>query len=764
MPRRRNEALVTEARSRVEGLTLNLLTGTVRAGPEGIRAFSRPYVDRSSLPQARLDAPGSVVFRWTNDIIAVEIEVHPDGEWSERTLPPAAFSPSRHLVEAAIGRVIEGWGVTRDRGRGTVFVDRRPERDFVAVAGGALSKQLPFLHVFARWEISGRVLRRRGSEPLVGVQIGMRTRTEVDATVAELFDRGLRLIGRPVLALEARYADEEPRLRLVGTIRAIQGDEAIVRGREGESRRPLVSLFVAGRREVLNDIADLGGPQGRLQWDSVQNRIADWQSPGRRLDRLRTVADGLSGKSVDLGGGGQFIVSGLAQIESGNDQGRYVRIEEPTFVFDVGRHRTHLNARKGLDQHGPFDKEQFGSRPRHAIVVTPAAFKGSVELFIKAFADGVPGARAYASGFARKYRTLDLGVTFHEFELTRPESQGYRDACLAALAKGPKPDIAFVVIEERHRYASGEDPYLIAKSIFLSQGVPVQELELETIQGPSVSIPFVLDNVALAVYAKMGGTPFVMAAQTPIARELVFGIGSAMVGTDDGGTGDRVVGITSVFSADGNYLLSHCSSEVPFRDYPSEISRTLKRTITEVAQRNGWKPGDPVRLVFHGFHRMRDDDARAIKEVVSALGDYEVEFAFVHINEDHEWFLFDTRSGRRGADSLVPDRGYVVPLSDYEAILTVVGPSELRNRPELTPRPLVLELHRESTFTDLGYLSAQAFRFTALSWRSFAPASRPITILYADRIASLLGRLRSIPNWNPDVLSSAEMRLSRWFL
>jgi hypothetical protein len=63
----------------------------------------------------------------------------------------------------------------------------------------------------------------------------------------------------------------------------------------------------------------------------------------------------------------------------------------------------------------------------------------------------------------------------------------------------------------------------------------------------------------------------------------------------------------------------------------------------------------------------------------------------------------------------------------------------------------------------LGDGAGQVFRFTALSWRRFYPSSRPITILYSDLIASLLGRLRHVRNWNADIISTA-FRTSRWFL
>jgi len=50
-----------------------------------------------------------------------------------------------------------------------------------------------------------------------------------------------------------------------------------------------------------------------------------------------------------------------------------------------------------------------------------------------------------------------------------------------------------------------------------------------------------------------------------------------------------------------------------------------------------------------------------------------------------------------------------------------------------------------------------------MSWRSFFPASMPVTISYSDLIAKLLGELKDIPNWNPDMLIT-KLSESRWFL
>ena len=79
------------------------------------------------------------------------------------------------------------------------------------------------------------------------------------------------------------------------------------------------------------------------------------------------------------------------------------------------------------------------------------------------------------------------------------------------------------------------------------------------------------------------------------------------------------------------------------------------------------------------------------------------------------------------------------------------------------PKPLLLKLHRQSTFTDIEYLARQTYRFTSMSWRNMYPSRIPVTILYSDLIADLLGHLRHVRNWNADAVAT-QLRSSRWFL
>ena len=109
------------------------------------------------------------------------------------------------------------------------------------------------------------------------------------------------------------------------------------------------------------------------------------------------------------------------------------------------------------------------------------------------------------------------------------------------------------------------------------------------------------------------------------------------------------------------------------------------------------------------------------------------------------------------------DRGQMVKLSKWEVLIVLTGPRDVKRPEDGLPSPILLRLHRESTFTDTTYLARQVYAFANHSWKSFFPGSLPVTVEYSELIAGLLGKLGRLPNWNADVLWGRIGR-SRWFL
>ena len=95
-------------------------------------------------------------------------------------------------------------------------------------------------------------------------------------------------------------------------------------------------------------------------------------------------------------------------------------------MFDPAGDKTRRYADRGLDEFGPFDSEGFTPKRPSIAVVTPAAFKGTVETFISSFLDGVPGG-VFAKGFVRKYHLGACDVTFEAFDSGPGDVAAYQE-------------------------------------------------------------------------------------------------------------------------------------------------------------------------------------------------------------------------------------------------------------------------------------------------------------------------------------------------
>ena len=150
------------------------------------------------------------------------------------------------------------------------------------------------------------------------------------------------------------------------------------------------------------------------------------------------------------------------------------------------------------------------------------------------------------------------------------------------------------------------------------------------------------------------------------------------------------------------------------------------------------------------------------------LGMYNVEYAFLHIANDHPYQLFDVSESGAPAGKSVKGRyaagkGTLVSLSEEEVLLSLIGARDLKRPEDGLPHPVLMRLHKASTFRDLTYLARQAYRFSRHSWRSFFPAPLPVTIYYSQLIAKLLGELALVPGWDDSAMLD-QIGHTRWYL
>lgn len=631
--------------------------------------------------------------------------------------------------------------------------------------------------VYPEYSFNVRPLAPEDHAMINGVIINFDARFFVRLTAAELHARGTPLAG---LYLQMAKEEEDPRIlpmfsrRLAGRVKQVVGDTAQLE----DSRVPTLALADASIEPNLTSFERLG--RHLLQdgyeafQEELQQRIFEVSAADRQLERLKQML-----KFADLGGdmpacaGLSVRLQGvLSAIGSGIGVGLSHRLTTPQCSLRPGGSITvPWPVDEGIIKNGPFDADSFERKQARVALIFPRQFEGNVDSFAAQLRDGVPTNgrnQVFTQGMVRKFRMR--GIEFVRIPVPAGTNRGQNYKAAALDAARQNVDAALVVVTEDDRKLFGaESPYLVSKATLMSQGIPAQMVRIQTVMQRNVG--YSLNNIALALYAKLSGIPWTLSVQQRLTHEIIVGIGSGRVGADRLGEHERLIGITTVFSGDGNYLLGNATAEVMAEGYQRALLTSLENTIAELRRRFGWQRGDKLRIIFHqSFKRYKDAEAAAVKELVGQLKDFEVEYAFVTVGDDHDWKLFEPaekgiqnygQGPRKGAG--VPARGRIVPLGPYAALLTLTGPWQLKTDLQGGPRPLLVAIHRESTFKSLDYIAKQVFDLSFMSWRTFMPTTRPVSIAYPNMVVKLLGDLREIPNWNPDILTT-RLRESRWFL
>lgn len=627
------------------------------------------------------------------------------------------------------------------------------------------------LGVRTRVTATTRQLQFDERSSFVGITWDVSTQRTVEVDCAQLLDLGLDLVGLYVESTDPTTDPRlSPRVRVAGRVEEVRNGIAhLSETREGPTQVSLSELLLEPRFDAYDRCIETfsGRDAGRIKERLEARLSADRQGP-ERLEKVRRIVDWVRGSRLELLPGVAFEVGGMLCEDNPRRFPDVIQNSGPTYVFDSSGYRTSNLAAAGLAKHGPYSRQVFTPSSPRVCVICEKTRRGQVEAFLNKFLSGVtvPGKNSpYPSGFARTYHLHSVQLSF--FEANGPSAEAFHEAASDAVRAGADArwDLALVqTSESTHQLSPAQNPYMVAKAVFLTSAITSQAFEIETTTMQPLNLAYTISNMALACYAKLNGTPWRISNNQGIAHEIVVGMGSAAIGEGRFGAKERVVGITSVFLSDGEYVLSNLSHAVPIQDYGDSLLNSLRETFNRLKVDMNWRPRDAVRIIVHAFKPMQDIQTEAMKAAIADLGDFDVEFAFLHVKEHHPVMLWDTRQeGKWGKGKWTPRRGLTFQLTPYQYLLTVTGPGELKRSSDGVPRPLLVELHPASTFRDMLYLTKQVLWFASHSWRSFLPAHMPVTILYSDQVAKLLGKLDKVKRWNPDSMLG-RIGTTRWFL
>lgn len=642
----------------------------------------------------------------------------------------------------------------------------------VSTSLGLKNPLLSDFKIHPKYVFDTRIIQVPNKAPFVAIVVDLATHWAITADLDALVEAGIDVSGLYVV----RRDPDPGQRRLVGRIASVESGRIALSESTDDTRALETSaVMLEGRRDAYSRcLKHLLGERDYARFDTCRDkRTGELLGGPPLLEEVQRVATILAEHPLELAVDLSCSVHKPFEIAKSRGSNSVKVAKRLDYCFDSTRHKRHQYAWPGLEAHGPFSRDTFAKPSPRILVVYPDTVRGQVKTFVQQLQYGIPKQRAFRKGMTQTFGLHNPQFDYAPVSRTHDSSAAncYRQAITDALSQGELPDAAIVIVRDQEsNLPDASNPYLHSKALLLMAGVASQEARLSTIARKPSELQYVLQNIAVALYAKMRGVPWTIDHDLSVADELVIGVGTAELSKSRTLDRHRYVGITTVFRGDGNYLLGQLSREVSFAEYPSVLRDTVRDAIKEIKKRNGWQPSDTVRLIFHAARPPKNIDfAELMMEAVKATGDEQsVEAAFLTVAHKHPHLLFDssqsgkhTTKGPKG--EFAPDRGLIVETGKYSRLLTTTG-TTLVKRPGLPlPRPLQLHLLRGSTFDDLHYLSEQVLKFTALSWRSTQPAADPVTIYYSELIARLLARMRSVPDWSPALLN-ARLRTSKWFI
>ena len=580
-----------------------------------------------------------------------------------------------------------------------------------------------------RFELDPRIIELRPNLTEIAIFLRICLNWSILAPIEGLREAGIDLAGLHVIRRNPSL-DER---RLVGTINSVKGDEVLL----AESFDDLASIPT---KEV--QLEGSKASFARCLQKLLATRYQDFESERYRgegdyrlgpslqklLDRMRDVLQGDT--RIQLAPDLACDIDSTIEVTNAPDYQAVTSCGPVQYCFDAARAKRHEIAWAGLTKFGPFDRDTFPKRTPRILVVCPNQSAGKVSQFIRTFRDGIQSESnsPFAKGFAGTFGFVNPQfVTCEVPTLGTAESRAadaYHKAIEDHLASAHgQYDLALVIILDQHSNLPDRiNPYLRGKAVLLMNGIPVQDIRLSTLTARPSSLQYALQNLAVAMYAKMGGTPWTVAHDLTVDDEVVVGMGNVELTGSRFEQKQRFMGITTVFRGDGNYLLSNVSRVCRYDEYPAVLEASMAEVLREVKKRNGWQDDDTVRVVFHAHKPLRQVEvAKIVERCVQEVGaGQSVQFAFLTVTHDHPFKVLDTAqagkataAGRKGV--YAPGRGTIVQLGRYTRLLTTNGVSQIKRATSPLPSPLLIHLHRESTYVDLQYLPEQALKFTSLT-------------------------------------------------
>lgn len=607
-----------------------------------------------------------------------------------------------------------------------------------------------------------------GDRKQFGILVNISWKWFLNLSIQDLVADGYNIDGSPVLHGEPTPSSDAvlcPIERYIGKAKGIEGGHCLVENIDGVHHYRSNELFLKKTREEIRKF--LSHKLGANQANSILSKIQeDGPISSNAKDLFNAISD-----IPNYFSQWKFEAKCGLKIQFRRDlkiKRKSLSINPTAFLFDPTPGSASQNLAWGLNQYGPYDKTRFQPKSPKILVVCQSANRASFSRLISALEKGLPNTQNFSAGLIQKFRLEKIHwnlVDYRSFEKGVIEK-----AIVSELEKDDGKPYDLIVMEGSESSKAlpiEENPYFYIKAKLLSLGFPVQAVLPERGRVPDEQMQWVLGNLSLQIYAKIGGVPWTVQSNNESDHEIVVGIGHYIERATDtyGSKAKHFVGVTTFFTREGNFIMSSKSKSVPIEEYFEALLNDLETSIDTVSKSENWQDGSTVRIVFHVFKPMREKEADIIDALINRYNRFNVKYAFVTIAENHSFLIFDDDPGQNEHKKgfWIPERATNFVNNELECLLQLRGKKQIRFDRQGISRPAKIKIHPKSTYLDLHHIVEQILDFSHLSWRSLSPMGLPVTISYANLITEMMEKLNKVPGWQPEAINIS-MRKKKWFL
>ncbi|MCD6493883.1 MAG: hypothetical protein J7K36_08860 [Archaeoglobaceae archaeon] len=389
-------------------------------------------------------------------------------------------------------------------------------------------------------------------------------------------------------------------------------------------------------------------------------------------------------------------------------------------------------SKRGLLNYGPYDSNLFGKEKIKSVIIYPSDNEDQKETLVDGLIKGEGTFRGFRSFFKTPLKVIEE-IKFSNLKEV---------LLIIDTISAQEPDIVFVVLQKKDSQV-----YKLAKSRLLANGIPSQMVTVESLTKPGRQ--YTLENLALASYAKVGGTPWTISTSED-ENNLILGISRAIDISRK-----HLVGFVTLFTNDGDFVFMNSKAPViEWDDYVTGLSSLIEDSIIEYER----EKGTPDSIIVHLHKKPGKREIESIELALNSVAK-DIPYALVHLNEYSNFRLFDSSH-----PSYIPPKGLFVRLSSYEGLLLNDGRIGEERRKIGMPRVLNIRMDKRSTIQtgEFNKIAMQVYEFSYINWRGFNAESIPITLNYSKLIAKMVVEI-GIDNWN-QITASGKLRDKSWFL